>query len=793
MAAWWVLARAAGRGRRVALIGLAVLVALVSGVVLATGAGARRTSSALERFERTTRASDMEIEIRDPDLGAKVAGQLQATKGVSRIATYRSFPVDAGTPLDFTVIGAADEHWQRDVDAPVVLHGRLPSQRAPLEIAVNEIGWRMLHAHLGDAVVVHTFAPGDLEKAFAEEGHFPGFHGPDLKLRVVGVVRVGQDLEGSTIQSGPNGYASSAFDRTYGEQVDGFPPEIVVGLARGQAAVPALAQKVHELVGADQEVRTASRGELFADSARSANRVAASALLAFALVAGLVGSVVVGIATARQVAGRSDEQAALAAVGVTRWARAGAAAAPAVLAAAIGVATGVVAAIAASPFFPIRLARLAEPHRGADVDATVLGLGALGLVLFVAVVSLVAGRRAERRSSQAAARSASSAGAVAARAGLAPSIVVGLRFAFDPAGDRGRSRVGMSTVGIALGVIGVIGVGVVGRSLDAVAASPARWGWTWSATPDLAGDADKVLDGVSRDPDVTGVAAMVTVGTRIDGKEVQSLAITPRKGTVGLAIRSGRAPAGSNEVALGARTAKALHVGVGDTVKADRPGGAGTATLRVVGTAVFPTIDNPEPGNGALVVPAAIDEIRQGESSETLVLRYRRGSDGAAIEKRLTDAKLVDFSPYSRSRLPGRIRNLRSVSSVIAWLGAFLALLGAAAFVHAVLMSTRVRRRDQAILRAIGFRGREVRTAVRVEAVAFAVVAAVPGIILGLAGGRVVWRAIVRDWGVLDAPSTPGVMVGALFPVALLLGLLVAWVAGRRLTATRPSALLRAE
>ena len=217
MGAWWVLARAGARGRRAALVGLAVLVALVSGVVLATGAGARRTSSALERFVRTTGASDIAIQIRDADLDAKVAEQLKTTRGVTRVAADRSFPVDAGTPLDFTVIGAADEHWQRDVDTPLVLRGRLPSQRAPLEVAVNESAWRMLHVSLGDAVTVHTFAPGDLAKAQSDEGAFPGFHGPDLKLRVVGVVRVGQDVEGSTLQSGPNGYASSAFGRTYGE------------------------------------------------------------------------------------------------------------------------------------------------------------------------------------------------------------------------------------------------------------------------------------------------------------------------------------------------------------------------------------------------------------------------------------------------------------------------------------------------------------------------------------------------------------------------------------------------
>ena len=45
---------------------LIVLVGIVGGAVLASAAGARRTSSSLSRFERATRAADLEFNVGDP-------------------------------------------------------------------------------------------------------------------------------------------------------------------------------------------------------------------------------------------------------------------------------------------------------------------------------------------------------------------------------------------------------------------------------------------------------------------------------------------------------------------------------------------------------------------------------------------------------------------------------------------------------------------------------------------------------------------------------------------------------
>ena len=74
------------RRRRGHLLGLAVLIGLVAGVVLATVAGARRTGTALDRFKDATASADVELAasppIRVADGQAGVPAVIDAARGV---------------------------------------------------------------------------------------------------------------------------------------------------------------------------------------------------------------------------------------------------------------------------------------------------------------------------------------------------------------------------------------------------------------------------------------------------------------------------------------------------------------------------------------------------------------------------------------------------------------------------------------------------------------------------------------------------------------------------------------
>ena len=63
MAAVWTLARARLRARWRSLLGLALLVGVASGAVIAAAIGARRTDTAYARLLEATRADHVEVEV----------------------------------------------------------------------------------------------------------------------------------------------------------------------------------------------------------------------------------------------------------------------------------------------------------------------------------------------------------------------------------------------------------------------------------------------------------------------------------------------------------------------------------------------------------------------------------------------------------------------------------------------------------------------------------------------------------------------------------------------------------
>jgi ABC-type antimicrobial peptide transport system permease subunit len=111
----------------------------------------------------------------------------------------------------------------------------------------------------------------------------------------------------------------------------------------------------------------------------------------------------------------------------------------------------------------------------------------------------------------------------------------------------------------------------------------------------------------------------------------------------------------------------------------------------------------------------------------------------------------------------------------------------------AVAVSVRARRRELAILRALGFTGRQMRDSVRVQALATMVVALAAGIPVGVALGRLAWRAFADQLGVAAGPVVPlgwivVTVVGGV-AVALVAAALPARVAAR----VHPATVLRAE
>ena len=139
------------------------------------------------------------------------------------------------------------------------------------------------------------------------------------------------------------------------------------------------------------------------------------------------------------------------------------------------------------------------------------------------------------------------------------------------------------------------------------------------------------------------------------------------------------------------------------------------------------------------------------------------------------------------------VSNLANVRRLPYLLAGFLVVLGLGAAAHALLTVSRRRRKELAVLRAIGLTPGQTGACVAWQAVVVAGIALIIGLPLGLIVGRQAWRAV--------ADAVPLIYVGPLdagllllaAPVALAGLLLLALPPARRAARLRTAEVLRAE
>jgi hypothetical protein len=781
-----LVAKAEARRRGAALLGLALIVGLVGTAVLASVAGARRSDSALDRYREATAARDgraFALTLGAP-VNEDVVAAVAAVDGVAEAGGAGIHPTDALFDIDVTVLTPFDDVAYQRIDQPLVLDGRLPDPDAPDEVVLSELAVDRLDLHTRDRLEVGTFSLQDC--AALADDDFQGFNGPALDLEVVGEVRVIEELQGSDLESGPVAIASPALNDTLGS--DACAVGVVVPVRYSDGPGPTSAAMTAALRSAAPDAREFQAGSIeeeFLDGVRSAINVAVVALIAFALVTAAAGLLAVVQAVIRQVDGAGEVGKTLGAVGLTRSQRATAVALPLVAAGAVGTVLAVSGAVALSPRFPLGVARQAEPDPGVAFDGLALGVGALALLLLVAATGYVAARRLAGRGEE---RSqVSVVAATAARAGAAPSVVVGLRLA----GDRGRGRTAVRTamVGTGLAVAGLCAVAVLAGSLTAVLDQPERYGWAWSSKPDLdSEDPPATVEAITGEDDVAAVGVLRQASLDLDGEGVDGFALEVNKGSMAGPVLEGRLPGAATEIALGAQVLE--DIDIGGTVTATAPDGA-PVELTVVGRVVTPQIDSTG-STGVVLAPEGMADLAP-EAERSLVLTYAPDADVDRLEAHLEEAYGVSFPAYARPNPPGRLVHLDELRGLLAALAAFFVLLGLAGLAHALAVTGRRHRGFFATLRALGFERRQVRRSVVTASTAIVVVSILVGVPLGVVAGRVVWQLQVGDLGILDSPTVPAGVVALVVALtvvaAVVVAVLPAWRAGRR----PPAAVLRAE
>src|ERR1700728_3355770 len=143
--------------------------------------------------------------------------------------------------------------------------------------------------------------------------------------------------------------------------------------------------------------------------------------------------------------------------------------------------------------------------------------------------------------------------------------------------------------------------------------------------------------------------------------------------------------------------------------------------------------------------------------------------------------------------LPAEIVNYRSMGATPALLAGSLALGAVVALGLTLVASVRRRRRDLALLKALGFTGTQVSASVSVQATVVGIVGLVVGLPLGIALGRWLWVLFARQISAVPAPTVPVDAMVLVAAAALVLVNLVALAPGRSAAHTPPALVLRAE
>jgi ABC-type lipoprotein release transport system permease subunit len=320
----------------------------------------------------------------------------------------------------------------------------------------------------------------------------------------------------------------------------------------------------------------------------------------------------------------------------------------------------------------------------------------------------------------------------------------------------------------------------------------------------------EVLDpAIAREPGITSWATLAFGQGTVAGQPLPVIGLAPGRGTIAPSLTSGRTVRSRGEVVLGRSTLRSLHRSVGDPVRIVINGRS--ARLRIVGVAAMPSIgqggaDHTSLGRGAVMrFEDLADLMAPGTTclatedalcAQALVFDVAPGSDGDAIARRIAsiDPDTTPGGTYEQAiTRAADIRNYDQMRSLPLALAGALASAAVVAFGFSLTATVRARGRELAVLRALGFTSRQLRTTLVTHAVVIAVVATVVGVPLGIAAGRLQWIRFADDVGVVPLPvvAVPLLVTAAI--AAVLLSALVALLPARLAARVTVGSLLRSE
>ncbi len=852
----WYRFRAGFRRHRGGYLAIVLLIGLVGGIAMGALSAARRTQASFATYLASTDPSNFDVSVfggfnnsSGASYSAAVTNEIAHLPGVRHVEggiVLDATPlrpngaarIDAAV-LQSTIALASVNGLFFHQDRVAVISGRMADPDRPDEFVMTAEAAHVLGFHVGEFIPYGLYTQ-------QQEGS-PSFGTPSLpphrriKVKLVGLVQQSNAIVQDDIDRLPtfifftpalakevlaDGGQGTAGAVTYGLQVD-----------HGDSGVAAVERDFATLVPPRTTEEFHAIGPVEAKVDRTVKPLAI-ALAVFGAVAGLA-ALLIGIqVVSRHLRADDEDLEVLRALG----------AAPAATVAdgligiggaiVVGSLLAAVVSVALSSLSPLGPVRPVYPGAAVAVDWTVLGIGLGALIGGLGAVALVlayrgAPHRVARRARLEAPVTSKAVSAVAS-SGLPPSAAVGVRFALEPGRGRTAVPVRSALLGAVLAVTLVVATFTFGSGLRSLVSHPSLYGWNWTymlnATNTVPSQALTLLD---HDRDVAAWAGYDYNNAEIDGQTMPFLFEDEQShdnSPVAPPVLSGHGLQGKDQIVLGAATMAQLHKHLRDTVlvsfgrATQAPFYVPPTSVTIVGTATMPAVgfssvvaDHTSMGTGALISrdiePPAFQKaqlsadptlngpdlvfvrIRDGVSAKVALAGLQRivlsaDRDFAAVPNGGGQGDSVSVVGVQR---PAEIVNYRTTGAGPALLAAGLALGAVIALGLTLAASVRRRRHDLALLKTIGFTGRQLAGVVAWQASVAAIVGIVVGVPIGIAAGRWLWDLFARQiYAVPDAP-VPVVSMVLVAVGAFVLANVVAALPGRIAARTPTALLLRAE
>lgn len=729
---------------------LVVLIGLGGAVTLAVAAGARRTASANDAILKATNASDISTSAGSVDLAA-FERAIETVPDVTAVELWIGFRgraegIDPAAILN--VLGFRND--PPTVDRPILTAGRLPT--GPDEAFLNKAAAARSGLRVGSRL--------QLVLADASQTDFR-----PVEVAIVGIGLLPEEVIQDELTTNAGVWLSAAFTERHLDRYEFVIARLTLG--RGDIAPAAAGLLRSDLVV--EELRSEDRARV--------QRALQPLLWALAGLAALAGAATVLVATqalGRTLRRRRADDQSLAAMGCTTRQLVAADVVYAVSVATCGIILAVGVAVAASPLFPLGPPRRVDAIGGVDADLIALGAGSLALVVAILVAVAVGSWRRRTRPGTA------SPGRAPGLLGARPATATGLRLV------TGRRGTPSMTAGVGAGLAAVIATLTFTGSLDHLVGDPTLSGMGWDVIAregNTVVDVLPVRDAVADDPSVLRFSGIGYIDGDVNGVNTPLAQVRPLRGDPWPPISAGRAPTSPSEALVGAATMRALRLRIGDEVNVlltpsfndlvseDAPvPPQGRGTLTIVGSAVSPAIgvsgyDAPRLDVGVLLHDGAFEAIVSLPLHTDAILfdLAPRGST-ASLRDRFPEGlpdKFGSPTEWFTSAQPAEISQAEDARSVI-WLAvAVLALALVATIAHTLLGFVRQRRRDYAVLKALGFTRGQIRTTVLTQSGAVLALALVIALPLGVAAGRWLWTAFAGRIGVVVEPVVPLLLLAA--------------------------------